>query len=110
MSILARYVPTHYSQVNQYLAGVYYISSMISEVSPWYILDGKITRLLKAFSSIQARDNQSITSTQSSTVPYSLESFVDYIFTDPPFGENIYYADLNYLVESWHGVRTNSTQ
>jgi hypothetical protein len=22
--------------------------------------------------------------------------------------ENIYYADLNYLVESWHGVRTNS--
>ena len=32
---------------------------------------------------------------------------VDYIFTDPPFGENIYYADLNILVESWHGVRTN---
>jgi hypothetical protein len=33
---------------------------------------------------------------------------VDCIFTDPPFGENIYYADLNYLVESWHGVRTDS--
>ena len=29
---------------------------------------------------------------------------VDYIFTDPPFGENIYYADLNFLVESWHRV------
>ena len=26
----------------------------------------------------------------------------------PPFGENIYYADLNYLVESWHRVRTAS--
>ena len=34
---------------------------------------------------------------------------MDYIFTDPPFGENIYYADLNYLVESWHGVCTQST-
>ena len=33
---------------------------------------------------------------------------VDYIFTDPPFGENIYYSDLNFLVEAWHGVRTNS--
>ncbi|HLB49103.1 MAG TPA: DNA methyltransferase, partial [Anaerolineales bacterium] len=33
---------------------------------------------------------------------------MDYIFTDPPFGENIYYADLNYLVESWHKVKTNS--
>ena len=31
---------------------------------------------------------------------------VDYVFTDPPFGENLYYADLNYLVESWHGVYT----
>jgi hypothetical protein len=31
---------------------------------------------------------------------------VDYIFTDPPFGENIYYSDLNILVESWHKVRT----
>jgi DNA modification methylase len=33
---------------------------------------------------------------------------VDYIFVDPPFGENIYYSDLNYLTESWHGVFTNA--
>jgi hypothetical protein len=31
---------------------------------------------------------------------------IDYIFTDPPFGENIYYADLNFLVEAWHKVTT----
>lgn len=35
---------------------------------------------------------------------------VDYIFTDPPFGENIYYSDLNILIESWHGVRTNPSK
>ncbi len=29
---------------------------------------------------------------------------IDYVFTDPPFGENIYYADLNFLIESWHRV------
>lgn len=33
---------------------------------------------------------------------------MDYIFTDPPFGENIYYADLNFLIESWHRVWTNA--
>ena len=33
---------------------------------------------------------------------------IDYVFTDPPFGENIYYADLNFLVESWHRVLTDS--
>ena len=33
---------------------------------------------------------------------------VDYVFTDPPFGENIFYADLNFLVEAWHRVRTDA--
>jgi predicted RNA methylase len=33
---------------------------------------------------------------------------VDYIFTDPPFGENIFYADLNFLVEAWHRVFTDA--
>ena len=26
---------------------------------------------------------------------------VDYIFTDPPFGQNIFYADCSLLWESW---------
>jgi hypothetical protein len=30
------------------------------------------------------------------------------LFTDPPFGENIPYADLNFLVESWHRVWTDT--
>ncbi len=33
---------------------------------------------------------------------------IDYVFTDPPFGENIFYADLNHVVESWHRTRTRS--
>ena len=35
---------------------------------------------------------------------------IDYVFVDPPFGSNIYYADLAYLVESWHQVWTNATE
>jgi hypothetical protein len=42
MSVLARYAPTHFSQVNQYLNGVYYVGSQHAECSPWYILDGKL--------------------------------------------------------------------
>ncbi len=40
-------------------------------------------------------------------LPLPKES-VDYVFTDPPFGENIFYADLNFLVGSWHRVVTDS--
>ena len=31
---------------------------------------------------------------------------VDYIFTDPPFGESLQYAELNMFVESWLKVRS----
>ena len=35
---------------------------------------------------------------------------VDYIFIDPPFGANIMYSDLNFIWESWLGVRTNTKE
>jgi len=109
MSILARYAPTHYSQVNQYLNGVYYVGSQIVEVSPWYILDGKLSRLTKAFVRTKSPGSSAaITTGSCATLPLAFQS-IDYIFTDPPFGENIYYADLNFLVEAWHRVRTDAT-
>lgn len=108
MSLLNRYGPTHYSQVNRYLSGVYYISSLISEVSPWYILNGKVARLAGAFAGFHQQAGATAIATHSASAAPPAENSADYIFTDPPFGENIYYADLNYVVESWHGVRTNS--
>ena len=108
MSVLARYAPTHFSQVNQYLTGVYYVASQHAECSPWYILDGKLDRLLRAFQRNFAAEGASVFSSGSATRLGFLNDCIDYIFTDPPFGENIYYADLNFLVESWHRVITNA--
>ena len=108
MSILNRYGPTHFSQVNRALSGVYYIASQHSEVNPWYILSGKAERLGKAFSSFKLQRDTVINGTSSTTALPFPNCSIDYIFTDPPFGENIYYADLNYLVESWYGVLTNA--
>jgi hypothetical protein len=36
------------------------------------------------------------------------EATVDYVFTDPPFGHNIQYSELNFLWESWLGGRTDT--
>lgn len=108
MSVLNRYRPTGFSQVNQYLSGVYYVASQHSECSPWYVLDGKFQRLGQTFNSRFATQNQSIITTTSLTKFNLPADSIDYIFTDPPFGENIYYADLNFLVESWHRVFTNA--
>lgn len=109
MSVLNRYGPSHYSQVNRQLSGVYYISSQIAEVSPWYILAGKLKRLVKAFESRHSQTGGAAISSGDCSNTGLPANSVDYVFTDPPFGENIYYADLNYLVESWHRVFTPST-
>ena len=109
LSILNRYSPLHYSQVNRWLSGVYYVSAQHAECSPWYILEGKLSRLIKGFRSNPAKWGQAaITTGTAARLPLP-EDCVDYIFTDPPFGENIYYADLNFLVESWYRVTTDAT-
>lgn len=114
LSVLNRYQPIQQgrpggSQVNRQLTGVYYVASQHAECSPWYNLGGKLDRLTKAFRNLKVGTGGTALATTSTTARLSLpDAFVDYIFTDPPFGENIYYADLNFLVESWHGVTTDT--
>lgn len=107
-SILNRYSPSHFSQVNRQMNGVYYVASQTSECSPWYNLEGKVSRLSSAFQSGYAQQSGVITGTSSTGRLNINNESIDYIYTDPPFGENIYYADLNFLVESWYGVLSNA--
>ncbi len=113
MSLLNRYKPIQYgkiggSQVGLDLNGVYYVPSISTEVSPWYQFDGKLQRLIKAFENFRTSLNGSVITTSTAANLGLPNNSIDYIFTDPPFGENIYYADLNFLVESWHRVYTNA--
>lgn len=107
---ISRYVPSHFSQVNQYLSGTLYIGSQIVEVSLPYIIKGKISRLIKAFAVLNNnRAGNSFTTTQSATSLQNVKSdSVDYIFTDPPFGDNLMYSELNFFHESWNKIYTNN--
>jgi tRNA G10 N-methylase Trm11 len=72
-------------------------------------LSNKLDRLTKAFG-IDVAEREAVTLTNGTAAQLGLsDDCIDYIFTGPPFGENIYYADLNFLVESWHRVITNAT-
>jgi DNA modification methylase len=108
ISLLNRFRPTGFSQVNQYLSGVFYIASHTVEIHPNYLLDGKIKRLIKAFNSFSPQIGDAINYCGDCISVKIKPNSVDYIFTDPPFGENIYYSDLNILIEAWHKVLTNS--
>jgi hypothetical protein len=55
-----------------------------------------------------ARSRTAIVSTQSAERLAIPADSIDYIFTDPPFGANIMYSELNSLWEAWLKVRTNT--
>lgn len=120
ISLLNRYKEKQFgrtggSQVNNYMSGIYYVSSVIGECSPWYILHDdakrstKLSRVAKSFVPAPAVDGNAIIQTGDCARVKVPDHSVDYVFTDPPFGENIYYADLNFLVESWHGALTETS-
>lgn len=106
LSLLNRYRPTGFSQVNQFLSGVFYIGSQHAECSPWYVLEGKLSRLSKVFANYKPEQKNAVISVGTAQKLGLPNNSIDYIFTDPPFGENIYYSDLNFLIESWHKVKT----
>jgi len=107
MTVQNLYQKGGFKQVNKYLDGVYYVPSIICEVSLRYAIEARAKRMVSVFSKYAPPHGSSIISTSSATLLSEIpDSSVDYVFTDPPFGENKFYADLNFLVESWHGVTT----
>ena len=106
LSIENRYRPEVSFPYNP-LSGVYYVPSLISEASPFTAYQNKLTRILEGFSKLATRAGVAIATGDCAELGIPANS-IDYIFTDPPFGENIYYADLNFLVEAWHRVFTNA--
>lgn len=109
MAKISRYVPAHFSQVNQYLSGTLYIGSQVVEVSPEYIIKGKVKNLSKMFNEMDFERGNVCISTGSTTQNNIPSNSIDYIFTDPPFGSNLNYSELNYFWEAWMRCTTNSS-
>ena len=102
-----RFLKNAYSQVNRALSGTLYVGSTVSEPSPTYVLTGKLKRFKKA---IPSSERGTIVTTQSLASVLVPANSVDYVFIDPPFGNNLPYAELNFLWEAWLRVFTNAAQ
>ncbi len=88
------------------LSGTLYIASQISEANIFIAYKNKINKFINALKIIGKISNITLTcSTTNISIP---DSSIDYIFTDPPFGANLMYSELNFLWESWLKVKTNN--
>lgn len=98
-----RYAPKHHRHVGP-LANTLYVSATPTEISPFYFIASKIKENTLDITS----GNQIVNQVASATLSLLKNDSIDYIFTDPPFGDNIMYSELNFLLESWLGVVTNN--
>ncbi|MCB5252404.1 MAG: hypothetical protein LHW51_05435 [Candidatus Cloacimonetes bacterium] len=90
---------------NGTLSGTLYISSLNAETNPIWVYANKYFDLKKA---IGRADHGLVSTCSASDLNCLPQSSVNYIFTDPPFGSNLMYSELNYIWESWLKIITNN--
>lgn len=91
---------------NGILNGTLYIPSLVAESNVYKILEGKVKDISKA---MVVKERDVISSVESATNSRISANSIDYIFTDPPFGANINYSELNFIWEDWLKVKTETT-
>lgn len=88
------------------LSGTLYVASSVYETSIFSLLKNK-ANMYRAWE-IPSCDF-SIVNTASLTDITNINSkSIDYIFTDPPFGDNLNYSELSFIWEAWLKVITNN--
>ncbi len=81
--------------------GVLYISNLPVEKNVFIGLRRKLKTLAEAFKILRNTEGQ-VEVRQGSSIRTDLDDqSVDYIFTDPPFGGNIPYSEVNFISEAW---------
>lgn len=102
---LNRYMPQHGSRaLVGPMANVLYLPPQYVENNPIDQFEYQAKKIIKAYAQIK---NGSLIQIASATKSSIKDNSIDYIFTDPPFGANIMYSELNFITESWLKIKTN---
>ena len=92
----------------QTMSGTLYVPSLSVEMNVGEQLRRRVALAVKAMYLAErpAAKLGAAISTGSAVRLSMPESVIDYVFTDPPFGSNIFYADCNLIWEAWlnHGL------
>jgi len=91
------------------LPNALYIPSNLAERNLFIVSRNKMKDILKIYYYDKEKFNYRIT-TQSASKLLIPNNAIDYIFTDPPFGANLMYSELNFIWESWLNVHTNNKE
>lgn len=93
------------------LTGTLYIPQLSSEVNVMEVMRNKISQLKRYYVAYTPQSKQApfILNGSATDLKGLADASIDYVFTDPPFGSNLFYADCNLIWESWLGRITDTT-
>ncbi len=86
--------------------GTYYVPPLFRDNHVGTIVHGKLRNARDAHG--EMRPGPVVVSTQSAASLGGLpDASVDYVFTDPAYGDTVQYGELNFVWESWLGLNTH---
>jgi DNA methylase len=92
------------------LAGQVYntlqLTSISAERNLYVLARGKVDDIKSVFEAKKAPGSTIISTSSATQLVGVPDNSVDYVFVDPPFGDNIMYSELSFLYEAWLRVFT----
>ena len=94
----------------------YYIAPVYYEWSVFELFERKVEAAIRAGEAVfgaaplfngDALRSVTYTLASANYLSHLADASVDYVFTDPPFGSNIFYSDMNLFHEAWLGEITD---
>lgn len=83
------------------------LTSLSAERNLYTVADGKVDDLTNAFALKKDLSSVRLTTGSATALTEIPDASIDYIFIDPPFGDNIIYCELSFLYECWLRAFTN---
>jgi len=92
---------THDRSGRGYRKGTLYVPSLSIEQNVLQVVSRRFNRVLSYQKQTTCRSDAIVKVGHAGDLSEIPGETVDYIFADPPFGSNLFYADLNLIWESW---------
>lgn len=85
-----------------------FIPSMLAERNIISLIEGKVNDIIPVFAMNKHSGNVFVSTGSSTQLKILPNNSIDYIFVDPPFGDNLMYSELSFIWEAWLKVFTNN--
>ena len=90
------------------MSGTLYISSLRYEWNVGSLFERKLRDVAKYFAHLGSPSGRAeVVQSSATELAHLPDRSVDYVFMDPPFGANIFYADSSLLWDAWLGTLTD---